>query len=448
MLGLNAAFIFSYAGAPSELIPLVGFLLLCFALIRAVQARPSKALFIGSVLVFVCGFIYLKQYPFARFAPALGIPYVIIGLSYIFFRLLQVLIDAYQGAITERLSLWRVFNHSCFFLSFVSGPIQRFQEYCDQEDALGSVDISSEAVYEAFSRIVNGCIKIVLFSVLFQAVLDEAHGFMSEGLQGGLYIGAYVVACMSYLMHMYINFSGYMDVVIGVGRLFGFTLPENFDWPLRSANLLDLWRRWHITLGEWFKLYIFNPLVKALGHRFRGPALIPAHGIVAFFVTFFIIGVWHKATVEMLFYGLLIGYGVSANKLYEVEMRKRLGKKRFAKLRANSLYAAFANGLMIAYFGITLTCLWMEMDELRHLVLTLGPAGVILCFAVIIAGAMLVRLALGAFRIGLRPLSSALEYLGRAFFFRQLGLATRLFLLTIILFDSTNDIPEIVYMGF
>ncbi len=235
------------------------------------------------------------------------------------------------------------------------------------------------------------------------------------------------IACMAYLMYMYINFSGYMDVVIGVGRLFGFEVPENFDWPLSSANLLDLWSRWHITLGEWFKFYLFNPLLKYLGHRFRNPAMFPAHGIVAFFVTFFVIGVWHEATLELMIYGVLIGGGVSFNKLYEVGMRKYLGKKRFAKLRSNALYAAFANGLMIAYFGITLSCLWMEKGELLRPAITLGTSGIAMSFGIVIAAAMLIRSVVGALKAGLRPLSGANEYLGRSLFFQQLGLGARVF---------------------
>jgi D-alanyl-lipoteichoic acid acyltransferase DltB (MBOAT superfamily) len=448
LLGLNIIFISSFADALPELLPLVGFLLLSYLCIRFAQAQPSRLLFAGCIIILMGAFIYVKQYSIIEGYTFLREPYVTIGLSYIFFRVLQVLVDTYQGAITERPSPLRLFNHICFFLTFISGPIQRFQDYRGQEDALSSVSITSEKAYEAFSRIINGSIKLVFFSAVFQDIHEYSLIWMRLNPDSRfLWIG-YACACFAYLLQMYINFSGYMDVVIGVGGLFGFSLPENFNYPLSSSSFLDVWRRWHITLGDWFKLYLFTPTVKALTRRGSKRSHVPYYGVLAFFVTFFATGLWHETTTEMILLGFLLGFGVSFNKLYEVEMRKRLGKKRFGMLRENFFYSSFMQGLTITYLAISLTSLWWDIHTIRSAVERLGLAGGALSLALCVFGVVGVKLIYELLWKCSSPLASASKDFLQTFVFQQTSLALRLFLLTFLLFDAHGAIPEIAYMGF
>src|SRR5262250_2889257 len=100
-----------------------------------------------------------------------------------------------------------------------------------------------------------------------------------------------------------------MDVVIGIGRFYGFRLPENFDRPFAAGNFLEFWTRWHITLSNWFKVYVFNPGLRALAARVETPRAMPYLGVLAYFVTFLLMGVWHGSTRAFVIYGLLLGAG-------------------------------------------------------------------------------------------------------------------------------------------
>lgn len=448
LFGVNVAFVASYANAASELIPLAGFLALSYVYILAVEQSQSRTLLFSAIAFLLMMFIYLKQYAFLRALRLGEWSYVAVGLSYILFRVIQVLVDTHQGAIKERLSPLRMFNYCCSFTTFASGPIQRFQQYREQEDSLASLSISSETAYESFSRIINGCIKVAFISVLFENI----HGSAAERLhaiESTRFLWAvYSLACMAYLMHLYINFSGYMDIVIGVGRLFGFELPENFNRPLGAKNFLEFWGRWHITLSSWFKLYLFNPLVKALARRWPSPRLLTYWGVFAYFVTFFLMGIWHGTTYVFVIYGLFLGLGMSCNKLYEEEMRKRLGKKRFRRLRGNLAYQTISQGITISYFAVALTCLWVNMAQLDRIWGSLGYLGFALSLAL---SALIVMVGAITYSACKKLLGTVPEGLGRIndlFVFRQAGLAFRALVFAYLLFNSHSTIPEIIYMDF
>jgi len=448
LFGMNVAFVSSYAGALSELIPLSGFLLLCYIYILAIRQRRSKTFLSIAIVFLLAVFLFLKQYGFVQIRTLRDWPYVSVGLSYILFRVFQMLVDTQQGVIKERLSLFRMLNYCCFFATFASGPIQRFQHYCEQEDALASLSISPETVYKAFSRITNGCIKIVAISVAFQNVHSYAAGLFNNSNTAGFLWAIYSLACMAYLMHLYINFSGYMDIVIGVGWLLGFELPENFNRPLGARNFLEFWGRWHMTLSNWFKLYLFNPIVKSLTRRWPGPRLLTYWGVLAYFITFFLMGIWHGTTSVFVIYGLFLGLGMSCNKLYEEEMRKLLGRKRFRRLRGNLAYESISQGLTISYFAVALTCLWMGMTGLKQLFGSLGILGFALSFALSLTVVIIVKIAYSICKKCMGIFPEGLARLSGMFFPRQAGLAVRVLVLIFLLFSSHSNIPEIIYMDF
>ena len=108
-----------------------------------------------------------------------------------------------------------------------------------------------------------------------------------------------------YLFYLYMNFSGYCDIVIAGASLVGLRLPENFNQPFLARNILDYWSRWHITLGHWIRDYLFTPFYKAGAERF--PAILSAVAVIGYFVAFTLAGIWHGSTWNFLIYGLLHG---------------------------------------------------------------------------------------------------------------------------------------------
>jgi alginate O-acetyltransferase complex protein AlgI len=376
----NLAFIASFVQSPEQLTPLAGFLLLGYAATRWVARWPSTSILAVTVAFIVGVFVVLKRYTFLPAALGLHFLYLQIGLSYILFRILQMVIDSAGGEKDARLGPLNFCNFTCNFLSFVSGPIQRSDEYLAQVAQIGR-KVDETLAFTAFHRIIKGFIKLAvisavanyLFADLSAAILAE-----STSLADLRYAGQYAASAIAYTFYLYYNFSGYMDIVIGVGWFLGQNLPENFDRPFSARNIFEFWARWHMTLSEWFKTYLFNPLMKFLATHVSSPALLPYLGVIGFFVTFFVMGVWHGSTGVFVIYGLVWGAGASINKLWQVFMTGRLGKKRFKALGDSFAYASLARGLLFAFFALAVTGLWVNMHQLSLLQHRLGLAGLAL----------------------------------------------------------------------
>jgi alginate O-acetyltransferase complex protein AlgI len=353
----NFAFLASFSIDPISLLPLAGFLALGYAAVALMQLGPSKA-FIPMLLSILAAFFWLKKYHFIPPGLFLTIPYLSVGISYIFFRILHLVIDAHQGALPDRIGIVPYVNYTLNFATLVSGPIQRYQDFSRMQ--VKPVTLDEIAIGAAFERIIIGFFKVLIVSVaMFElhksviATIDK-----SQSLAARAWIGALIISI--YPIFLYFNFSGYTDAVIGAGRLFGIQLPENFDRPFSSENFISFWGRWHITLSNWLKTYVYAPLLMLSMRRFDSPRVDPFLGVFAFFVTFFLVGVWHGQTSEFVFFGFLQGLGVAANKLYQLEMARRIGRTNYAALCANGLYRAITRGLTFVWFGFSLLWFWSD----------------------------------------------------------------------------------------
>lgn len=448
---IDIIFISAFVTSPAQLLPLALFLLAGFVCLKMIEAKPTRGRVISSIAVMAALFVYLKKYSFMAFAPFIGYPYLVVGMSYILFRVLHLFVDVYGGAIKKRFSGLEFFNYNCFFLNFISGPIQRFQEYAEQEETLQDHGISKKDAYNSFSRIINGYLKIAVLSTIFLSIHNTffrrvdftGHDFNTMNLMV-IYSGA----CFSYTLYFYYNFAGYMDVVIGVGRLFGFKLPENFDHPFSAESFLEFWSRWHITLANWFKFYIFNPLVKAFAHRWPDSGLSAYYGVAAFFVTFFLMGIWHGSSAIFLVYGLFLALGVSLNKLYDVFMKAALGRSAYNSLSGNRLYRLAGSALTYSYFSIALTCLWVDFKTLIWLFDKIGLIGFVTVF---IAGGMLAALVMASIKAMARlkgGFSERSRHVWNNFYFQQGYLSFKAFILVLVASSKVLVIPEFVYKAF
>ncbi|MBR1171001.1 MBOAT family protein [Bradyrhizobium liaoningense] len=383
VLGLgNAIFIGSYLTDYTQVLPLLVFLLLGYACVSILSVwKSSIALGLG-ILGVLAYYVFLKRFSFFDDLGHLPFPYLTIGLSYILFRVLHVMVDVHSGDLDERIDPLAFFRYTCNFLCFVSGPIQRYQDF-RTTDGTAVVELDADKVFQAFARVVAGYAKFVIIA----AVAEYAFSFLKPQLfQAGDPSFAklcmlYAVAASLYTVYLYYNFSGYMDIVIGSGTLLGQTLPENFDNPFSARSFLEFWQRWHMTLSQWFKFYLFNPLVMLLLSCFPAPALTAYLGVIAFFVTFLVMGVWHGTTAVFVVYGLLMGAGASINKLWQLACTERLGKKRYKAITETLAYIYFARGVTISYFVLALTCLWTpELLDFTRLIGRLGAAGMFAAF--------------------------------------------------------------------
>jgi alginate O-acetyltransferase complex protein AlgI len=373
----NLAFIGTYITEPQQIVPLFVFLILGYAVVEFARKRRSAIVAGTGIGMILTTYVYLKKFSFVDFGVSLPFPYLVVGLSYILFRILHLVIDACGGHLPGRIKPLVFFNYTCNFLSFISGPIQLYHGFTQSLEARKD-SVSADTVFRAFQRIISGYVKVIFVSGVADYLFSSASKrVLTPDLapEGWHFVLAYGVSATTYTIYLYYNFSGYMDIVISCGRLLGQDLPENFNKPFLARNFLEFWSRWHMTLSQWFKTYLFNPLMKLLFDWLPQPALAPYLGVTAFFVTFFVMGVWHGTTIVFVIYGLLMGAGASINKLWQVALTNRLGRGGYRALSEHQLYIYACRGLTCAFFTLGVTCLWVNIDQLGWLWSALGAGG-------------------------------------------------------------------------
>ncbi len=283
------------------------------------------------LLALVLAFTVIRKYDFVvAWMPATltGQAIAIVGLSYMLFRQIHFLVDVSQHQI-ERLSLWAYANYQLSFLTLVSGPIQRYDEFNEQWNKLETPHRSTHDVQMAFVRLMIGYLKLTIIAPLFLTLYGTFLHAMTTGpaLGAGSAMLKVCGLIYTYPVYLYLNFSGYCDIVIAAGSFLGMRLPENFDKPYLSRNVIDFWTRFHRTLGFWIRDYLFLPLYKWIAERW--PRKADSLAFLCYFVAFFLAGIWHGPTANFVVYGLLQAIGVSAAKLWERHLIKKGGRPYF-----------------------------------------------------------------------------------------------------------------------
>lgn len=210
-----------------------------------------------------------------------------IGISFYTFQMLSYLVDVYRGDVKAQRSLIKLATYISMFPQLIAGPIVR---YTDIEKQLDQRKHSLSKISYGIRRFAIGLGKKVL---LANTLGEICRGFLGSSEKTVLFVWLYAVAAT---LQIYFDFSGYSDMAIGLGSLMGFDFPENFDHPLASKSVTEFWRRWHMTLGGWFRDYLYIPLG---GNRV---------GQVRWFVNILIVwmatGFWHGASWNFVLWGL------------------------------------------------------------------------------------------------------------------------------------------------
>jgi len=387
LFGLTSYFVASYFPSLRAILPLLGFVMLGYGALYAVEHIRLKYVLPAFLSLLVFLFAFLKHYSLlSSLEPKSWQEHsvaITVGLSYILFRIIHVLVDLSQGSVT-RPSLLRYLNYCFFFPSFVSGPIQRYDDF-EKQISQKAPALTVGSLDAALRRILLGIFMILVISSLAATVgtsgqnkFYAAAATPSSTFKTTLFLAW---AAVLYLLNIFANFAGYMHIIIGVGTLIGFALPENFNKPYLAKNFLDLWARWHITLSDWFKFYVFNPVLKKLAQNWDGPKIGPYLGAIAFFATFLVMGVWHGTTGMFIFYGLFLGFGAMFCKMWQVAIAKKMGKKSYKELTQRDWYFQLSRGLTLSYFAVALICLWADPLKLAGLAKKALVLDAATCFA-------------------------------------------------------------------
>ena len=221
--------------------------------------------------------------------PQLVLP---VGISFYTFQALSYVIDVYRDHSLMQRNLLRLGLYIAFFPQLIAGPIVR---YADIDAQIASRRHSLDKVVSGFERFVVGLAKKVLLANVLASAVDDIYGLPLEAYRWP----AAWLAAVAYALQIYYDFSGYSDMAIGLGKIFGFEFRENFNYPYAAASVKDFWRRWHISLSSWFRDYLYIPL----GGNRRGRV----RTVINKYIVFFLTGLWHGAAFNFIVSGL--GHG-------------------------------------------------------------------------------------------------------------------------------------------
>jgi alginate O-acetyltransferase complex protein AlgI len=284
----------------------------------------TAALILGAFIVLKTGPLALAVSEFGRVIsgrdPAAANPLTDLnwlGFSYVAFRLLHTLRDRATGLLPA-LSLRDYMTYIVFFPAFIAGPIDRAERF--QQDMAALPDLgraSADRWAEGIGRIVVGLFKkFVIADTLALGVALNATNAAQTDSTGWAWVLLY-----GYALRLFFDFSGYSDIAIGIGILFGVRLPENFKRPYLQTNITAFWQSWHITLSDWARFYVFSPLSRSLLRRKPRPSPVLIV-LLAQVATMVVIGLWHGVTWNFLIWGLWHGIGLWVHKQWSDRTRK------------------------------------------------------------------------------------------------------------------------------
>lgn len=271
--------------------------------------------------------------------PDIALP---IGISFFTFQAMSYVIDVYRQKGEVQTNILYVGLYISFFPQLIAGPIVRYETVADE---IKNRKETADDFFNGFGRFIIGLSKKVLLSNSFALVADAAFGTISRGEE--LSTAFAWLGAIAYTMQIFFDFSGYSDMAIGLGMMFGFHFLENFNYPYISSSVSEFWRRWHISLGTWFRDYLYIPLGGSRAGRFRN--------IFNLFAVWFLTGLWHGANFTFIAWGLMYFVLIAAEKLTGFDKKSSKGIMPFKWLytmlfvvlgwvlfRADSIQDAFA----------------------------------------------------------------------------------------------------------
>ena len=227
--------------------------------------------------------------------PKLTLP---IGISFYTFQTISYVADVYRGKTKAQRNYFNYLLYVSMFFQLVAGPIVRYTDIAEQ---IGDRKCTAEDMFGGWVKFIIGLGKKV--------IIANCVGGITDSLIGNSAAPASVLAAWSgiilYTLQIYFDFSGYSDMAVGLGKMFGFSLPENFNYPYISKSASEFWRRWHISLGSFFRDYVYIPMG---GNR--------RHQLLNVAVVWFLTGLWHGASWNYILWGLYFGVLISLEKLF------------------------------------------------------------------------------------------------------------------------------------
>ena len=281
------------------------------------QRRGIAKIFVGLSVV-----INLSLLALFKYAGKYALP---IGISFYTFQSMSYTIDVYRGKAKAKKNPINFGAYISLFPQLIAGPIVRYSDIAKQ---LRQRTVQMERIRYGIVRFACGLGKKVLIANQAGEIFAAVTGYHASGMTT---LSAWF-GILAFMFQIYFDFSGYSDMAIGLMAIFGFEIPENFDHPYESKSITEFWRRWHISLGSWFKEYVYIPLggsKKGMGRTFFN-----------IFVVWFLTGLWHGASVNFVLWGLYFCFFLIMEKTWLLKALQKLPRA------VSHIYA-----LLVIYFG-------------------------------------------------------------------------------------------------
>ena len=315
----------------------------------------KKLILVSCIVVNILLLGYFKYYDFLvqSFNKLMGAEIIAarqialpIGISFFTFQALSYVIDLYRGNCKVQKNILNLALYVSFFPQLIAGPIVRYK---DIDEQINNRETNIVGFGIGFRRFLYGLGKKVIISNCMAQIADS---IFSANIAELSTVAAWLGA-IAYMMQIYYDFSGYSDMAIGLGKIFGFDFLENFNYPYLSQSIREFWQRWHISLGTWFKEYVYIPL----GGNRKGQIRTFINLMIVFFLT----GLWHGANWTFVLWGLYHGF---------FQIIERVG---FGKVLKKSKIFGTVYCLLVVIFGWVLFRADTITDAIRYITIMLMP---------------------------------------------------------------------------
>ena len=358
---------------PPQLSLVVLVIIFCVLFIIFCYRIKYKRLIAGGCLTFlIILFIFLKQEKISEQISAIvrllnhqdpsmasSIDLQWIGFSYLAFRLLHVLRDFQSGKFLDY-SLGEFLTYALFYPALPAGPIDRSQRFV--EDLRKTDSLPKPVLIMLPDNLVSG-LQRILWGVLKKFVFADSLALIALNPQNALQIKTPFwmwVALYAYSLRIFFDFSGYTDIAIGLGKLLGINLPENFLSPYFKSNLISFWNSWHITLAQWFRAYFFNPLTRMIRIKLKNtPTWLVI--LIGQFSMMILIGLWHGIKWNFVGWGLWHGAGLFINNRWSDWYRRHGFGFENSSFGYNALQIS---GCLVTFNFVTLGWVWFALPNL------------------------------------------------------------------------------------
>ncbi|MBP3378068.1 MAG: MBOAT family protein [Clostridia bacterium] len=316
---LLASLVFYAWGEPRYVILMAATIILGYVLgllIERYQGKKLSKLFLVLSLAIDLGFLaYFKYADFFienfNAVTGLGLPILNIalpvGISFYTFQILSYTVDVYWGQVKAQKNIINLATYIALFPQLIAGPIVRYSDIVLQ---LENRTHSFEKTAEGIRRFVIGLGKKILIADVLAGI---GTSFAASSDKSVAFFWLYAI---SYSLQIYFDFSGYSDMAIGLGKMFGFDFLENFNYPFISGSITEFWRRWHMSLGTWFRDYVYIPL--------GGNRCSKLRNIFNIFVVWMLTGFWHGASWNFILWGVFFGIALLIEKLWLLKHLKKM----------------------------------------------------------------------------------------------------------------------------